>query len=146
YDYLRLLYARIGRPHCPQCGKPITQQTVEQMVDHVLGLPERTRVQVLAPLVRGRKGEFEKPFDEIRRQGFVRVRVDGEERLLEEIPPGTRLEKNKKHDIEVGVDRLVVRADVRNRLADSLETALSMADGLVIVDVIGGEPLLFSQH
>src|SRR5690606_32729954 len=102
--------------------------------------------QVLAPLVRGRKGEFEKLFDEIRRQGCVRVRVDGEERLLEEIPPGTRLERNKKHDIEVVVDRLVVRADVRNRLADSLETALSMADGLVIVDVIGGEPLLFSQH
>src|SRR5690606_24957540 len=146
YDYLRLLYARIGRPHCPGCGRPITQQTVDQMVDQVLALPEGTRVQVLAPLVRGRKGEFEKLFEDIRRQGFVRVRVDGEERLVEEIPPGTRLARNKKHNIEVVVDRLVVRPDVRNRLADSLETALNMAGGLVMVDVVGGEAMLFSQH
>ncbi|MFO7247084.1 MAG: excinuclease ABC subunit UvrA, partial [Bacillota bacterium] len=146
YDYLRLLYARIGRPHCPQCGRPISQQTVDQMVDQVLALPEGTRVQVLAPLVRGRKGEFEKLFEDIRRQGFVRVRVDGEERLVEEIPPGTRLARNKKHNIEVVVDRLVVRPDVRNRLADSLETALNMAGGLVMVDVVGGEAMLFSQH
>ena len=146
YDYLRLLYARIGRPHCPQCGRPISQQTVDQMVDQVLALPEGTRVQVLAPLVRGRKGEFEKLFEDIRRQGFVRVRVDGEERLVEEIPPGTRLARNKKHNIEVVVDRLVVRPDVRNRLADSRETALNMAGGLVMVDVVGGEAMLFSQH
>ncbi|HEY8394450.1 MAG TPA: excinuclease ABC subunit UvrA, partial [Thermaerobacter sp.] len=146
YDYLRLLYARIGRPHCPQCGRPISQQTVEQMVDRVLELPERTRIQVLAPVVRGRKGEHEKVFEEIRRAGYVRVRIDGEVRDVAELPPGFKLEKNKKHTIEVVVDRIIVRPDARNRLADSIETALGLANGLVLIDVIGGEPMLFSQH
>ncbi|PZN10621.1 MAG: excinuclease ABC subunit UvrA [Bacillota bacterium] len=146
YDYLRLLYARIGRPHCPQCGRPISQQTVEQMVDRVLELPERTRIQVLAPVVRGRKGEHEKVFEEIRRAGYVRVRIDGEVRDVAELPQGFKLEKNKKHTIEVVVDRIIVRPDARNRLADSIETALGLANGLVLIDVIGGEPMLFSQH
>ncbi|MFS8640821.1 MAG: excinuclease ABC subunit UvrA, partial [Symbiobacteriaceae bacterium] len=144
--YLRLLYARIGRPHCPQCGRPISQQTVEQMVDRVLELPERTRIQVLAPVVRGRKGEHEKVFEEIRRAGYVRVRIDGEVRDVAELPQGFKLEKNKKHTIEVVVDRIIVRPDARNRLADSIETALGLANGLVLIDVIGGEPMLFSQH
>src|SRR5690606_3425904 len=133
HDYLRLLFARVGKPHCPRCRRPIRQQTVDQMVDQILQLPERTRLQILAPLVRGRKGEFERLFEELRREGFVRVRVDGEERLLEEIPPGTRLEKQKKHTIEVVVDRLVVRPGIRKRLADSIETALARADGLVVI-------------
>lgn len=146
YDYLRLLYARIGRPHCPHCGRAISQQTIDQIVDQVLGLPERTRIQILAPMVRGRKGEFEKLLDDIRRQGFVRVRIDGEERLMEDIPPGTRLAKNRAHDIDVVVDRLIVRPGVESRLADSLETALAMAGGLVTVAVIDGEEMVFNQH
>ncbi|EKP94621.1 excinuclease ABC subunit UvrA [Thermaerobacter subterraneus] len=146
YDYLRLLFARVGHPHCPQCGRPISQQTVEQMVDRVLELPEGTRVQVLAPLVRGRKGEHEKVFDEARRAGFVRVRVDGQVRELAELPPGFKLEKNKKHTIEVVVDRIVVRPGARSRLADSIETALGLADGLVLIDVLDGEAMLFSQR
>ncbi|GAB6877587.1 excinuclease ABC subunit UvrA [Thermaerobacter litoralis] len=146
YDYLRLLFARVGHPHCPNCGRPISQQTVEQMVDRVMELPEGTRVQVLAPLVRGRKGEHEKVFDEARRAGFVRVRIDGEVRELAELPAGFKLEKNKKHTIEVVVDRIVVRPGARTRLADSIETALGLAEGLVLIDVVGGEPMLFSQH
>src|SRR5690554_822890 len=116
YDYLRLLYARVGRPHCPKCGQAITQQTVQQMVDRVLALPERTRIQVLAPVVRGRKGEYKKLFEEIRRDGFVRVRVDGEMRDLGE---PIELDKNKKHTIEIVVDRIVIRDGVEGRLADS---------------------------
>ncbi len=133
YDYLRLLYARVGVPHCPTCGRPISRQTREQIVDQVLGLGEGTRVQVLGPIVRGRKGEYRQLFDDLRRQGFARVRADGSVYdLSEEIP----LDKNKKHDIEVVVDRLVVNADVRSRLADSVETALKLGQGLVYVDVI----------
>jgi len=142
YDYLRLLFARIGRPHCPKCGKPITQQTVEQIVDQVLALPERTRIQVLAPVVRGRKGEHRKLLEEIRKDGFVRARIDGE---LVELGSEINLDKNKKHDIAVVVDRIAVRPDIEGRLADSIQTALSRADGIVIIDVIDGEELVFSE-
>ncbi len=133
YDYLRLLYARIGVPHCPACGRPISRQTREQIVDQVLGLGDGTRVQVLGPIVRGRKGEYRQLFDDLRRQGFARVRADGSVYdLSEEIP----LDKNKKHSIDVVVDRLVVNPDVRSRLADSVETALKLGQGLVYVDVV----------
>ncbi|WP_020619569.1 excinuclease ABC subunit UvrA [Paenibacillus daejeonensis] len=142
YDYLRLLYARIGKPHCPTHGTPISSQTVEQMVDRIMEYPERTRLQILAPLVTGRKGEHSKLLADVQKQGFVRVRVDGELRdLSEEIT----LEKNKKHTIELVVDRIVVKDDVQTRLADSLETALKIAEGKVLVDVMGQEELLFSS-
>jgi len=132
YDYLRLLYARAGQPHCPVCGRPISRQTREQIVDRILALPEESRIQVLGPVVRGRKGEYRQLFDDLRRQGFVRVRVDGiVYELGEEIP----LDKNKKHSIEVVVDRIVVHPDVKTRLADSLETALKLGQGMVYVDV-----------
>ncbi len=143
YDYLRLLFARVGRPHCPQHGIEITSQTVEQMVDRIMEYPERTRLQILAPLVSGRKGEHSKLLADIQKQGFVRVRVNGEIRDLSET---IELEKNKKHNIEVVVDRIVVKDDVQTRLADSLETALKLADGRVIVDVMEKEELLFSQN
>ncbi|SFU91207.1 excinuclease ABC subunit UvrA [Alicyclobacillus macrosporangiidus] len=143
YDYLRLLFARVGHPYCPKCGIPITSQTVEQMVDRVLEYPEGTRLQVLAPVVRGRKGEHQKLFEDIRKMGYVRVRVDGEVREVAEPIP---LEKNKKHNIEVVVDRIIVRPDVATRLADSLETALGLAGGLVLIEVMGREELLFSQN
>ncbi|MCL6522462.1 MAG: excinuclease ABC subunit UvrA [Firmicutes bacterium] len=147
YDYLRLLFARVGRPHCPRCGRPITSQTVEQMVDQVLALPEGERIQLLAPVVRGRKGEHKQVFEQIRRAGFVRVRVDGETRTLEELPA---LDKNRKHSVEIVVDRLVVRPGITTRLADSLETALQWGDGVVVVQRLGGEggeagELVFSQ-
>ncbi|HEY6101791.1 MAG TPA: excinuclease ABC subunit UvrA, partial [bacterium] len=133
YDYLRLLYARAGQPHCPICGRPISRQTREQIVDRILALPGETRILVLGPVVRGRKGEYRQLFDDLRRQGFARVRVDGiVYELGEEIP----LDKNKKHNIEVVVDRIVVRPDVKTRLADSLETALKLGQGMVYVDVV----------
>ena len=142
YDYLRLLYARIGHPHCPHCGLEIAQQTVQQMVDRIMALPEKTRIQVLAPLVRGRKGEHQKLLQKVQKDGFVRVRVDGELRELDE---EIVLDKNKKHSIEVVVDRLVIKEGLASRLSDSLETALKYGEGLVIIDVIGGEELLFSD-
>ncbi len=142
YDYLRLLYARIGIPHCPICGRPIEQQTVDQMVDKLMALPAGTKMQILAPTVRGRKGEHIKEFDAARRSGYVRVRVDGN---LYDLSEEIKLEKNKKHTIEVVVDRLVVKEEIRSRLADSLETALSLANGLVVVDT-GEEELTFSQN
>ncbi len=190
YDYLRLLYARIGIPHCPVCGREIRQQTVDQMVDKIMELPQRTKIQILAPIVRGKKGTHQKEFDpvcgrEIRQQtvdqmvdkimelpqrtkiqilapivrgkkgthqkeferakksGYVRVRVDGN---LYELSEEIALEKNKKHNIEVVVDRLVVREDIQSRLTDSLETAIDLTGGLVLVDVIDGEEMLFSQN
>ncbi|MFO7247206.1 MAG: excinuclease ABC subunit UvrA [Bacillota bacterium] len=143
YDYLRLLYARIGKAHCPVHGVEITAQTVEQMVDRLLAYPERTRMQILAPLVRGRKGEHAKLLESVRKQGFVRVRVDGEVRDLGE---PIHLEKNKKHTIEVVVDRIVIKEGIRSRLADSLETALKLAEGQVVVDVVGQEELFFSEN
>ncbi|MBD0384136.1 excinuclease ABC subunit UvrA [Paenibacillus sedimenti] len=143
YDYLRLLFARIGRPHCPTHGIEITSQTVEQMVDRIMEYPERTKLQILAPLVSGRKGEHTKLFTDIQKQGFVRVRVNGETLDLSE---KIELDKNKKHTIDVVVDRIVVKDDVHARLADSLETALKLANGRVIVDVIDQEELMFSQN
>lgn len=143
YDYMRLLFARIGIPHCPNCGRVIEQQTVEQMVDIIMSLGERSRIQLLAPLVRGRKGEYTRLLDQIRKDGYVRVRIDGEMReLSEEI----RLDKNKKHTIEVIVDRLIIREGIAQRLADSLETVLDLSGGLAIVNVIDGDELLFSQN
>jgi len=143
YDYIRLLYARIGNPHCPGCEKEISQQTVQQMVDQVSDLPDETRIQVLAPLVRSRKGEYSRLFDEMRRKGYVRIRVDGEVYELEE---DIVLDKNKKHNIEVVVDRLVIREGVQARLADSMETALKLSEGLVLVEEVGGSELLFSEN
>ncbi|MEE1313192.1 MAG: excinuclease ABC subunit UvrA [Lachnospiraceae bacterium] len=142
YDYLRLLYARIGIPHCPKCGKVISRQTVDQMVDTIMKLPERTRFQLLAPIVKGRKGQHIKLLEKIKRNGFVRARIDGN---LYDLSEEINLDKNKKHIIEVVVDRLVVREGIEKRLADSIETVLDLADGLLIVDVIGGEELHFSQ-
>ncbi len=143
YDYLRLLYARVGHPHCPTCGRPIEQQTVEQMVDQVLAYPEGSRVQILAPLVRGRKGEHERALQEARREGFARVRVDGE---LHELSEDIQLTKQKKHTIDVVVDRIVVRDGIRDRLADSFETALRLTDGLALVQRGDSEDVVFSQN
>ncbi len=142
YDYLRLLFARIGRPHCPNCGQPITRQTVEQIVDQILQLPERTRIQVLSPIVRGRKGEHKRVLENIRKDGFVRVRVDG---TIYEVSEDIDLDKNKQHTIEIVVDRLVVRDDIAGRLSDSVQTALQYGDGVALIDVLEQEELLFSE-
>ncbi|MDQ0089950.1 excinuclease ABC subunit A [Paenibacillus anaericanus] len=143
YDYLRLLFARVGHPHCPEHGVEITSQTVEQMADRIMQYPEKTRLQILAPVISGKKGEHKSLFNEISKQGFVRVRVDGEQRDLSE---NIELEKNKKHSIEVIVDRIVVKEDVRSRLSDSIETALKMSGGQLLVDIIGQEELRFSSN
>ena len=143
YDYLRLLYARIGIPHCHVCGKEISQQTVDQMVDSVMLLDEGTKIQLLAPVVRGRKGEYHKLIEDARKNGYVRIRVDGEVRdINEEI----NLDKNRKHTLEIVVDRLVVKPEIIKRLADSIETSLHLSGGILVVDVIGGQELLFSQN
>jgi excinuclease ABC subunit A len=142
YDYLRLLFARIGRPHCPKCGRPIAQQTVDQVVDQLLALPAGTRVNLLAPLVRGRKGEHEKVLEDIKKGGYVRVRIDGQVLETSEV---SRLDKNKKHTIEVMVDRVVIREGLRSRLADSVEAAMRLSGGLVVADT-GGDPIMFSQQ
>ncbi|MED4986520.1 excinuclease ABC subunit UvrA, partial [Geobacillus stearothermophilus] len=142
YDYLRLLFARIGRPVCPTHGIEIQSQTIEQMVDRLLAYPERTKMQILAPIVSGKKGTHAKTLEDIRKQGYVRVRIDGEMRELTE---DIELEKNKKHSIDVVVDRVVIKDGIASRLADSLETALKLADGKVVVDVIGEGELLFSE-
>jgi len=143
YDYLRLLYARIGKPHCPQCARPIARQSATQIVDQIMTLPEGTKLQVLAPIVRGRKGEYRKLFQELSQEGFVRARVDGQVR---ETAEPIALAKTKKHTIEVVVDRLVVKPDILKRLADSVETALLRGEGVVLIDVIDGDELLFSEH
>jgi len=142
YDYFRLLYARIGIPHCPKCGKEIKKQTVDQMVDQVMELPEGTKIQLLAPVVRGKKGRHEKLFERAKKSGYVRVRVDGN---LYELSEEIVLDKNIKHNIEIIVDRLVVRPGIEKRMTDSIENVLELAEGLLTVDVIGGEPLQFSQ-
>ena len=142
YDYMRLLYARVGIPHCPKCGREIRKQTVDQMVDQIMELPERTRIQLLAPIVRGRKGRHEKVLEQARRSGYVRVRIDGN---LHELTETIELEKNIKHNIEIVVDRLVVKEGIEKRLADSIETVMKLSDGLMIVDVFEGEPIQFSQ-
>jgi excinuclease ABC subunit A len=139
YDYLRLLYARIGQPHCPNCGRPIARQTAEQIVDQVHELPSGTRFQVLAPVVRGRKGEYGAMFQQLSTEGYARVRVDGEVHPIDEVP---KLEKQKKHSIEVVVDRLVQKEDIRRRLADSIETALQLADGVAMIEVLPGREQL----
>ena len=143
YDYLRLLYARVGVPHCPKCGREIHKQTVDQMVDSIKALEPGTKFQLLAPVVRGRKGMHEKVFESAKKSGYVRVRVDGNTYdLSEEI----RLEKNIKHNIEIIVDRLVVKDGMESRLADSIENVMKLSDGIMIVDVIGGEPINFSMN
>ncbi|HEY4543642.1 MAG TPA: excinuclease ABC subunit UvrA, partial [Tissierellaceae bacterium] len=142
YDYLRLLFARVGTPYCPKCGKEITSQTIDQMVDKIMNLEERTRLLILAPIVRGKKGEHVKLLEEIKKEGFVRVIIDGEEfEMTDEI----KLDKNKKHNIEVVVDRLIVKEGIETRLTDSLETALGLSEGIVNVDLMNGEVLVFSS-
>ena len=143
YDYLRLLYARIGIPHCPVCGREIKQQTVDQIVDRILELPEGTRFQVLGPIVKGRKGEHVKEIDATRRSGYARLRIDGN---IYDLSEEIFLDKNKKHDIEVVVDRLVIREDIRSRLTDSIEIASKLSGGTVLIDVVGGEEMMFSQN
>lgn len=142
YDYFRLLYARTGIPHCPKCGREIRKQTVDQMVDQIMSLPERTRIQLLAPVVRGRKGTHAKLFDRAKKSGYVRVRVDGN---MYELSEEITLDKNIKHNIEIIVDRLVVKPGIEKRLTDSVESVLHLAEGLLVVDIIGGEPMNFSQ-
>ena len=142
YDYMRLLYARCGTPHCPECGREISKQTVDQMVDAVMALPERTKIQVLSPVVRGRKGTHEKLFEKAKKSGYVRVNVDGNQYDLDE---EIKLDKNIKHNIEVVIDRLVVKADIEKRLTDSVEAALKLGEGLMIIDVVDGEPMRFSE-
>ena len=143
YDYLRLLYARIGIPHCPVCGREIKQQTVDQVVDSIMELPEGTKIQLLAPVIRGRKGEHVKELERARKSGYVRVRIDG---IIYDLSEEISLEKNKKHNIEIVVDRLVIKEGVASRLTDSIETVTSISGGLIIVDVIGGKEMLFSQN
>ena len=142
YDYFRLLYARIGIPHCPKCGKEIKKQSVDQMVDQIMAMPGQTRIQLLAPVVRGRKGTHQKIFEQAKRSGYVRVQVDGS---LYELTEEIALDKNIKHNIEVVVDRLVVKEGIQKRLTDSLESCMDLAEGLVTVDVIDGENINFSQ-
>ncbi len=143
YDYLRLLYARIGVPHCPICGREISQQSIDQMVDAIMELPEGTRIQLLAPIARGRKGEYKKELESARKGGFVRVRADG---IMYELSEEIKLDKNKKHNIEIVVDRIIIKDGIESRLTDSLETVFSLTEGLAVVDVIGGEEILFSQN
>ena len=143
YDYLRLLYARIGIPHCPVCGKEIKQQTIDQIVDQVMALPDGSKIMVLAPVIRGRKGEHVKEFEAARKSGYVRVRVDG---LIYDLSETIKLEKNKKHTIEIVVDRLVIKPEIRSRLSDSIETASSLTGGLTIINVVDGKDITFSQN
>lgn len=143
YDYLRLLYARVGKPHCPVCGKEITQQTVDQIVDKVMALPEKTKIQVMAPIVRGRKGEHTKELESARRSGYARVRIDG---ITYDLSENIPLEKNKKHLIEIIVDRLVIKDGIQSRLSDSVETAAALTSGIVVINVIDGEDYIFSQN
>lgn len=143
YDYLRLLYARVGIPHCPVCGREISRQSVDTIVDSIMELETGTKIQVLSPIVSGRKGEYVKELDNIRKSGFVRVRIDG---ITYDLSEQIKLEKNKKHNIEVIVDRLVIKDEIRSRLSDSVETAADLSKGLIIIDIIGGEELMFSQN
>ncbi len=143
YDYLRLLYARVGIPHCPVCGREISRQSVDTIVDSIMELETGTKIQVLSPIVSGRKGEYVKELDNIRKSGFVRVRIDG---IIYDLSEQIKLEKNKKHNIEVIVDRLVIKDEIRSRLSDSVETAAGLSKGLIIIDIIGGEELMFSQN
>ncbi len=143
YDYLRLLYARIGVPHCPVCGREISQQTIDSMVDKILEMPVGTKIQLLAPIARNRKGTFAKELESAKKSGFVRVRADG---IMYELTEEIRLEKNKKHNIEIVVDRIIVKEGIESRVTDSLETIFKLTEGLAIVDVVGGEEIVFSQN
>src|ERR1043166_6862846 len=143
YDYLRLLYARVGHPHCPICGRPIAGQSLDSIVEQILALPAGTKFTVNAPVGRDRKGEYRELFDELRNEGFTRVKVDGEQYLLEEAPA---LDKKFKHTIEVVVDRLVIKEDLRLRLTQSVETAIALAEGLVVIDVVDGDSLTYSER
>ena len=143
YDYLRLMFARVGTPHCPNCGRVVASQTVEQMVDSIMALPESSRIQIMVPLIKGRKGEYRKELEDLRKEGFARVRIDGE---IRETSDDIVLEKNKQHSIDIVLDRLIVKSGIERRLADSLESALKRAKGSVAVDVIGGEEMLFSEN
>ena len=142
YDYFRLLYARVGIPHCPKCGREIRKQTVDQMVDQIMGLPERTKIQLLAPVVRGRKGTHAKLLEQARKSGYVRVQIDGN---LYELSEEIKLDKNMKHNIEIVVDRLIVKEGIEKRLTDSIESVLHLAEGLMIVDTMDGNTINFSQ-
>src|SRR5699024_1840875 len=142
-DFLRLLYARVGHPICPNDGTEISSQSPEQIVNQILDLPERTRLQVLAPVVYGKKGQHKKVFDSIKKQGYVRVRVDGETYDVSEVP---ELNKNQTHDISIIVDRIVIKEGIRSRLFDSVETALRLAEGYVVIDLIGEKEMMFSEH
>ncbi|MBM6837327.1 excinuclease ABC subunit UvrA, partial [Clostridium saudiense] len=144
YDYLRLLYARIGIPHCPKCGKQISQQSVDQIVDKVMELGDKTKIQVLAPIIRGKKGAHEKLLDNIKKNGYIRARVDGE--IYELAEDEIKLEKNKKHNIDAVVDRLIIKEGIEGRLTDSIEAAFKLADGLVVINIIGGKDILFSEN
>ena len=141
YDYIRLLYARVGTPYCPNCGKKIEKQSIDQIVDNVMKIKEGTRIQILAPVVRGRKGEYTKLFEDLQKDGFARVRVDGE---IYDLSNEIKLDKNKKHEIEVVVDRLVIKEDIVGRLTESIETALKQADNLVLIDIVGEKQVLYS--
>ena len=143
YDYIRLLYARIGVPYCPKCGKKIEKQSIDQIIDNIMSLEEGTKIQVLAPIVRGRKGEYTKQLQEFQKQGFVRVRVDGE---IYELTDDINIDRKKKHNIELVVDRLIIKEDVRSRLTESVEIALKNANNLVSIDIPGDKELLFSQN
>ena len=143
YDYFRLLYARIGIPHCPKCGRAVTKTSIDQMVDYVMTLPERTRIQLLAPVVRGRKGEHQKLFEKAKKSGYVRVVVDGN---MYELTEEIALDKNIKHNIDIVVDRLVIKPGIEKRLTDSLENCFDLTDGNAVVDIIDGEKINFSQN
>ena len=143
YDYIRLLYARIGVPYCPNCGKKIEKQTIDQIIDSVMSLEEGTRIQVLAPVVRGKKGEYTKLLQDFQKEGFVRVRVDGE---VYELTDDIEIDRKKKHNIELVVDRLVVKEEIRTRLTESVETALKYANNLVVIDILGDKEILYSQN
>ena len=149
YDYIRLLYARIGTPHCPNCGKKIEKQSIDQIVDTVMELEEGTKIQILAPVIRGRKGEYTKLLSDFNKEGFVRVRIDGE---IFELTDDINIDRKKKHNIEIIVDRLIIKEDIRSRLTESIETALRFANNLVLIDIVGAaisrpqSELLFSQN
>ena len=143
YDYLRLLYARIGTPFCPECGKPIKPQTIDEIVSSILKLPQGTKIQILAPIVKGKKGEFQSLFEELRQEGFVRVKVDGEIYNLDE--DDIKLAKTKSHTISVVIDRVVVKPEAKSRIADSVQIALKKADGVTNIDVIGAEEIVYNE-
>lgn len=143
YDYFRLLFARIGIPHCPICGRVIEQQSVDQIVDSITGLENGTKIQILAPVIRGRKGEHTKELESAKRSGYVRVRIDG---IIYDLSEEIKLEKNKKHTIEIVVDRLVVKPEMNTRLADSIETAAALTGGIVVCSIVDGEDMVFSQN